>query len=260
MSASAMPHMGASPLRPDTAPDPRADAAAAQDAFMRRVVHDLRAPLRHVTSYGALVRELLGELPSPPEQVVEALDHVATMEQSARRMAAMLDGLRVIAEAQSVPLRLQEVPLGGAVQDARAQLAAGQAGRAVQWDVPADLPAVCADAALLRALLQQVLGNALKFTRGRAPARIAVRAEPAGEQVRITVEDNGAGFDPARAQALFGVFERLHREAEFEGVGAGLALCRTIARRHGAELAITARPEVGCTVQLHWPAARTAPA
>ncbi|MBS0469003.1 MAG: two-component sensor histidine kinase, partial [Proteobacteria bacterium] len=216
-----------------------ADMSAAHEAFLRAVAHDLRAPLRHVTSYGALVRELLQELPGPPPQVAEALDFLATMEGSARRMALMIDGLQAISRAGRAPLRLQAVDLNAAVQQARALL--GSAGDGVAWHIAPAMPAVQADADLLGQLLAQVLGNAVKFTRGVADPRVQVCAEPAGDGlVHITVQDNGVGFDAARAQQLFGVFQRLHRESEFAGVGAGLALCQTIAQRHGATIAAAA--------------------
>jgi light-regulated signal transduction histidine kinase (bacteriophytochrome) len=102
----------------------------------------------------------------------------------------------------------------------------------------------------------QLLANAVKFSRGSAPPVVAIAPAAATEgQVAFTIEDNGVGFDPARAGQLFGVFQRLHRESEFEGVGAGLALCRTIALRHGGEVSATARPGAGCTVRVQWPAA-----
>jgi signal transduction histidine kinase len=233
-----------------------ADMAAAQEEFLRAVSHDLRAPLRHVTSYGALVRELLQEVAQPPAQVAEALDFVATMEQSARRMAAMLDALQAISRAQRAPLVPGAVDLAAAVQAARAELAAREVGRSVQWrlDWPAHLPALQADQGLLVQLLVQLLDNALKFTRGCALAEITVRASASAPgRVTVTVQDNGAGFDDARAHKLFGVFQRLHREAEFEGVGAGLALCRSIAERHGAALAASAQVGQGCSVRLDWP-------
>ncbi|HVL46819.1 MAG TPA: ATP-binding protein [Acidovorax sp.] len=235
-----------------------ADMAAAQEEFLRAVSHDLRAPLRHVTSYGTLVRDVLGDL--PPEvvhgaEVQEALGFLATMDQSARRMGLMIDGLQALVRASRAPLRLQPVPLADAIAQARAALAAAEAGRALEWNVDADLPTLQADPALLQDLLVQLLGNALKFTRPVAHACITVSADaaPAGE-VAFTVQDNGAGFDPARAGGLFGVFQRLHRETEFEGVGMGLALCRAIAQRHGAQISADAVPGEGCTVRVQWPA------
>ena len=231
-----------------------ADMATAHEAFLRAVAHDLRAPLRHVTSYGALVRELLQELPGPPPQVAEALDFLATMEGSARRMALMIDGLQAIARAGRAPLRLQALDLNAAVAQARASL--GASGGAVQWHIAPALPAVQADAGLFGQLLAQLFANAAKFTRGVAQPCVQVRAEPApGGRVHLSVQDNGAGFDPTRAQQLFGVFQRLHREHEFDGVGAGLALCQAIAQRHGAAIGATAAPGAGCSISLDWPAA-----
>lgn len=252
-----------------------ADMAAAQEDFLRAVSHDLRAPLRHFTSYSTLVRETLADLPAPVvegTEVQEALGFLATMDQSARRMGRMIDGLEALAQASRAPLRLQPVPLADALAQARATLAAAEAGRGVQWDIAPDLPTLQADPALLHELLVQLLGNALKFTRGgtRVPC-IAVQAVPtmsdadggdgadraapgtAQGGVAFTLTDNGAGFDNARAAQLFGVFQRLHREAEFDGVGAGLALCRAIAQRHGATITATGAVGAGCTVRVQWP-------
>jgi light-regulated signal transduction histidine kinase (bacteriophytochrome) len=241
-----------------------ADMAAAQEEFLRAVSHDLRAPLRHVTSYGTLVREVLGDL--PPEvmqgaEVQEALGFLATMDQSARRMGLMIDGLQALVRASRAPLRLQPVLLAEAIAQARATLASAEAGRTVEWRMDANLPTLLADPALLQDLLVQLLGNALKFTRPVAQPCITVSADaaPAG-QVAFTLQDNGVGFDPARAGSLFGVFQRLHRETEFDGVGAGLALCRAIALRHGATVAATAAPGAGCTVRVEWPVAAAAAA
>ncbi|WP_010466628.1 sensor histidine kinase [Acidovorax radicis] len=234
-----------------------AEMAAAQEEFLRAVSHDLRAPLRHVTSYGKLVREVLGDLPSEVLQgaeVQEALGFLATMDQSARRMGLMIDGLQALVHASRAPLRQQPVPLADAVAQARAALAAAEAGRVVQWDVAPDLPILQADPALLQELLVQLLGNALKFTRPVAQPCITVQADVAPRgQLAFTVRDNGVGFDPARAGTLFGVFQRLHRETEFDGVGTGLALCRAVAQRHGAHLSATAMPGGGCTVRVQWP-------
>ena len=121
----------------------------------------------------------------------------------------------------------------------------------MQWQIAPDLPSVQGDAALLRQMLVELLGNALKFTRGRDLACIAVDGErDADGRVTLRVQDNGAGFNPAQAASLFGVFQRLHRETEFEGVGTGLAAVRAIARRHGGDASATATAGVGCTVNV----------
>ena len=237
-----------------------ADMATAQEAFLRVVSHDLRAPLRHITSYGKLVREVLGDLPadvlqSPPLQ--EAQEFVGTME-SARRMALMLDGLQALSRVGRAPLQLQPVDLAAAVPKARGALSALAGADAVQWAVATGLPTLQADPALLHELLVQLLGNALKFSQRQPAACVAVRAVPAERGagwVAWEVQDNGVGFHPERAAGLFGIFQRLHRETEFDGVGAGLAVCRTIAERHGAHITATAAVGQGCTVRVEWPAA-----
>ncbi|MBP7413861.1 MAG: two-component sensor histidine kinase [Giesbergeria sp.] len=267
--------------------------AAAHEEFLRAVSHDLRAPLRHITSYGPLVTEVLqeadGALPTG-QALQEALEFLATMEQSARRMGRMLDALLALSRVARAPLHPQQLSraevadLIAQVQDA---LAPRAAGRAVQWQLTLAERPVRADAALLRQLLTELLDNALKFTRGREPAHIAItlavespgasdatgagdartQGDPAsagspgapdsqgsaGGQVTLHVQDNGAGFAPAQSAGLFGVFQRLHRESEFDGVGAGLAVVRAIAQRHGGQVSATATPGQGCTVCVTWP-------
>ena len=238
-----------------------AQQVAAQDEWVHAVSHDLRAPLRHITSYGPLVRELLEEAQGlEPDARQEALAFLGTMDQSARRMGRMLDGLLALARIARAPLRLEAVDLAALLEQARAPLAAGLQGRSVQWQVAPALPTVQGDAALLRALLDALLSNALKFTQGRAPAFIAVGAERAADGAcTLWVQDNGVGFNPAQANGLFGIFQRLHRESEFEGVGTGLALVRAVARRHGGQVQATAVPGEGCTVRVSWPGSGTTP-
>ncbi len=231
-----------------------ADLAAAQEEFLRAVSHDLRAPLRHITSYGPLVAELLQGCGLQGEELQEAQGFLATMDQSARRMGRMLDGLLALSRIARAPLQREAVALGALLAQLRDGLAPFADGRAVQWSVAPDLPSVQGDAALLQQMLAELLDNALKFTRGRDPARIAITAERGTDgSATLHVQDNGVGFDPARSAGLFGVFQRLHREAEFDGVGTGLAAVRAIARRHGGDASATAAPGVGCTVSVRLP-------
>ena len=242
-----------------------AELAAAQEEFLRAVSHDLRAPLRHITSYSPLVRELVEDpaagLPAEPRD--EAQSFLNTMDQAARRMARMLDGLLALSRVGRAPVHPEPLDLAALVHEAQSALAPQAVGRPVQWTVDVGGVALHGDAALVRQLLQELMGNALKFTaRHQAPddpARIAITARAVAQggalpSVRLQVQDNGVGFDPARGQALFGVFQRLHREGDFDGVGAGLATVRAIAQRHGATVAITAEPGAGCTVTVDWPA------
>ncbi len=238
------------------------DSAAAQEEFLRAVSHDLRAPLRHITSYIPLVRELVedGEQGLQGEARAEAGSFLDTLDQAARRMGKMLDGLLALSRIAQAPLQPAPVDLNALLADVQRTCASASAGAAagrnVEWLVASGLPAVMGDAALLSLLMAEVLGNAVKFTRGRTPARIEVRGGVAEDgKAWLSVRDNGTGFDPARAGTLFGVFQRLHRDAEFEGMGVGLAKARAIMQRHGGHIGITAVPGEGCTVELVWPAA-----
>jgi signal transduction histidine kinase len=229
---------------------------AAQQEWAHAVSHDLRAPLRHVLSFGPLVSELLQAERPAAEDVQEARGFLQTMDQSARRMAGMFDGLLALSRAARRPLQWQPVDLDGLLQALIAELqpAPARQARHVQWQLPQQYPAARADALLLRQALEAVLSNALKFTRSVPEARIAIAVERQadGSGITLTVSDNGVGFDAARATALFGIFQRMHREAEFEGVGTGLALVRTVCRRLGGDARITAVPGQGCSVELHW--------
>ncbi|GGH61081.1 hypothetical protein GCM10010975_24430 [Comamonas phosphati] len=229
---------------------------ASQQEWVQAVSHDLRAPLRHVLSFGPLVSELLRSEQPAVQDVQEARSFLQTMDQSARRMAGMFDSLLMLARAARQPLQWQPVDLGGLLQTLMAELqsAPGLPTRHVQWRLPQQYPAVRADTPLLRQALQAVLSNALKFTRSVSEARIAIAVERQadGAGLTLTVSDNGVGFDAARAPAPFGIFQRMHRESEFEGVGVGLALVRTVCRRLGGDASITAVPGQGCSVALHW--------
>jgi light-regulated signal transduction histidine kinase (bacteriophytochrome) len=131
-------------------------------------------------------------------------------------------------------------------------------GNAVQWTVGA-LPRVMADRALLRGVLERLLSNARKFSRLNPEPRIEIRAQPApGGAVEISVRDNGVGFDPRLRDRLFGVFQRLHAEGEFEGGGTGLAAVRRILHRHGQRIWAQGEPGRGAVFTFTLAAARRA--
>lgn len=230
-----------------------------QQEWLHAVSHDLRAPLRHVLSFGPLVDELLSQAAPSPQDLQEAREFLRTMDQSARRMGAMLDGLLALARAARAPLLWQPVALQELLQQSRdAVLARPQWAsaplREVQWSLPRQGPAVRADASLLRQVLEELLDNALKFSQPAALPQIAIDVErDADGGIALSVTDNGVGFDPSRAGALFGIFQRMHRESEFAGLGLGLALVRSVARRHGGDASIRATPGGGCSVCLRWP-------
>ncbi len=228
----------------------------AQDEWVHAISHDLRAPLRHVLSFGPMIAELLQAQPVAAEELADAREFLQIMSQSARRMGGMLDGLLQLSRANRHVMQWQPVDIGGMLQRLQSDLSrrADVQGRAIEWQWPAQYPPVRADAQLLEQALQAVLCNAVKFTRKVATARIAVTVELHADQGwTLSIADNGSGFDSLRAGKLFGIFQRMHKDSEFEGVGTGLALVRAICRRHGGEAVIEARPGEGCVVSLHWP-------
>jgi chemotaxis family two-component system sensor kinase Cph1 len=134
-----------------------------------------------------------------------------------------------------------------------AELEPEASGRVVRWRIDA-LPAVTGDPALLRIVLVNLLANALKFTRPRREAEIAVTSgRGAGGEHVVSVRDNGVGFDMAYAGRLFDVFQRLHRVEEFEGVGIGLANVRRVITRHGGRVWAEAKPNEGATFSFSLP-------
>lgn len=230
---------------------------AGQDEWLHALSHDLRAPLRHVLSFGPLVSELLRDADMPSDMRAEALEFLQTMDLSARRMAAMLEALLELARTARMPLRWQPVALQDLLETARAQALAEAGGqdRQIIWQIAPYWPTARADVALLQQALREMLSNALKFTRHVPVAHITVAVESdADGGICLSVSDNGVGFEPSRAAGLFSVFQRMHRDAEFDGMGVGLARLRAIARRHGGEAEISAAPGQGCCVRLRWPA------
>jgi signal transduction histidine kinase len=232
-----------------------AAARAEMQAFTATVSHDLRAPLRHITSFAQLLQEEAG--PGLGAEAQEVLGHITG---SAKHLAQMLDALLALSRVGTAPVHLQRVDLNellaALVQERVRSLQTRQPERTVRWALASDLPAVQADAALLSAALGQVLDNALKFTARRADAAIDISAQvDSTGAVRCTVRDNGVGFQPELAAKLCQPFIRLHSSSQFAGLGMGLALARKSLARMSAEVSISAVPEDGCSVTVVLPAA-----
>lgn len=223
-----------------------AELQAELERFVRSVSHDLRAPLRHITAYAPLVREMLaeGEDPGP------CLD---TLEQSARNMARMVDALLELSRLARIPLQTTAVSMGAVVAEAQRALAADAAGRSIEWQLPADWPTVQGDAALLRQVWEHLLSNALKFTRPRPQAQIALGWEQLPDGISFWVRDNGVGFNPAASAGMFDLFQRLHAASVFAGAGVGLALARQIVQRHGGNISAQGTVDGGCTLLFTLP-------
>jgi light-regulated signal transduction histidine kinase (bacteriophytochrome) len=172
---------------------------------------------------------------------------LARIPRSVDQMGKLIDALLGFSRLGLCPVSRQLVALGPLVAEVIEELAPDSQGRRVEWSL-AGLPSLDADPGLLRVLLVNLLSNALKFTRGRDPARIEVLAAGGSASAPlIAVRDNGIGFAAQYAGRLFGVFQRLHTQAEFEGTGVGLATVKRIVTRHGGRIWAEAVPGAGAT-------------
>ncbi|EJT86015.1 GAF sensor signal transduction histidine kinase [Pseudomonas putida S11] len=196
------------------------------EAFSYSVSHDLRAPLRHIAGYSELLGEIEGQGLS--ERGRRFLQHI---EEAAHFAGSLVDNLLNFSQMGRSALRLSEVDLNALVEAIRSELAPDYQNREIVWDI-AQLPKVVGDPAFINMALHNLLANAIKYTRGRTPARIGISAVQHPGETEICIRDNGVGFDMAYANKLFGVFQRLHRMEDFEGTGIGLASVRRIIERH----------------------------
>jgi len=179
--------------------------------------------------------------------------YLQVIEQAAKKMDTLVEALLILARQGRGPLRLAPVDLGRTVERVRTELNPDVAQRQVNWEV-GELPVVQGDTVLLHQVLSNLLQNAVKYTRGRSTAVIAVRAYRQEAEWIVEVRDNGVGFDPRYAGKLFGVFQRLHPEHEFEGIGVGLANVQRIVKRHGGRIWASAVLEEGATFSFTLPA------
>ena len=218
------------------------------EAFSYSVSHDLRAPLRHVTGFVGLLEAHAPEALDPKSR-----HYLEVISQSATRMGQLIDDLLAFSRMGRVEMKRDQVPLGPLVDEVVRELAPEAAGREVVWEI-GDLPEVTGDRAMLRQVWRNLVANALKFSRTRAPARISIGACPAGAgEVEVFVRDNGVGFDMKYAAKLFQVFQRLHSAEEYEGTGIGLANVQRIVLRHGGQVRAEGSLGAGATFWVSLP-------
>jgi DNA-binding response OmpR family regulator/anti-sigma regulatory factor (Ser/Thr protein kinase) len=214
------------------------------EAFSYSVSHDLRAPLRSIDGFSQALLEDYGDRLEPPAQ-----DYLRRVRAAAQRMGELIDDLLQLSQVGRAPLRRQPVDLSALAQAVAGALRRAEPDRRLEVRIAEGL-AVEGDAGLLRTLLENLLGNAWKFTAKKAAPTIELAAMKEPEGVVYVVRDNGVGFDMAFADRLFAPFQRLHTVAEFPGTGIGLATVHRIVDRHGGR--VWAEAAVGEGAAIFW--------
>jgi signal transduction histidine kinase len=207
------------------------------EAFSYSVSHDLRAPLRSIDGFAQALREDWGDRLDESAQ-----DHLSRVRNAAQRMGRLIDDLLKLSRLTRSQIQRAEVDLSAIAREVCTELSDRNPTRNVDWQIADDLRAWC-DPSLARIILENLLGNAWKFTSKTTDARIEFTVMPGTHPTVFVVRDNGAGFDMRYVEKLFAPFQRLHGEREFPGTGIGLATVQRIVHKHGGE--VRTQAEVG---------------
>ena len=207
-------------------------AAARQEleAFTHTVAHDLRAPLHQIMGFTAMLADELG-----PSLDGDARRHLDRVLAGAERIAKQIDALAALARLDRAVLRRECTDLAAVATSALEQVQLESPGRVLDWRL-GPMPSLPCDPRLVRHVFMHLFSNAVKFTRSREPGVIEIGTVAGTVPPVVCVRDNGVGFDQRYAGRLFGMFQRLHRQEDFEGLGVGLATVRRIVHRHGGRV------------------------
>ncbi len=217
------------------------------EAFCYSISHDLRAPLRHIAGFANLLQDHAAVASN-----LQAGKLLASILQAARNMDQLTHDLLLFSRMGRESMKMSVLSLNQLFEEAVGSLQSDIGSRDVVWKIPA-LPTVQGDRAMLRQVLSNLLGNALKYTRNRPQAIIEIRCTECENETMIVIQDNGVGFNSVYADKLFNVFQRLHTADEFEGTGIGLANVRRIIARHGGRTWAEGALDVGAKVYFTLP-------
>jgi light-regulated signal transduction histidine kinase (bacteriophytochrome) len=212
------------------------------ESFSYSVSHDLRAPLRAIDGFSQVLLSDYRDR-TLDQRGAHFLERVRAGTQ---RMSRLIDDLLKLAQTTRSPLNRRDVDVTAVAEDVAVELAKRNPDRSLRCAIEPGLHAP-ADSQLLRIVFENLLGNAWKFTSNRLEAEVTVGQKADGDDLIFFVRDNGAGFNMAYADNLFGAFQRLHADSEFEGTGIGLATVKRIVARHGGAVWAEAAPDAGAT-------------
>jgi signal transduction histidine kinase len=222
------------------------------EQFSSVASHDLQEPLRKIRMFGDRLRERLGDGLSE-----EPAADLSRVQNAAERMQHLINDLLDFSRVTHRGKEFELVDLGKITREVITDLEARVVELNASVDVK-DLPVIEADRTQMRQLMQNLVGNALKFHREGERPVIRIRGEAAaGDRCVITVEDNGIGFDEKHAARVFTAFERLHSRSDYEGTGIGLSIAQKIVWRHGGDISATSEPEQGATFTVTLPVSHT---
>lgn len=218
------------------------------EAFVYSVSHDLRAPIRHIVGFTDLLQR------QPAVALLDTRSHhyLDVISQTAQQAGNLIDDLLSFAHMSRTEMHFDAVALNPLITAVQQDLVPETENRTVVWDI-APLPTIQGDAGLLRQAFYNLLSNAVKYTRRRSVSHIQMTSQDRGSEVEIVIADDGIGFDMAYAHKLFGLFQRLHSDAEFPGNGIGLAHVQRIVHRHGGSIRAESTPGQGATFYLRFP-------
>lgn len=208
--------------------------------------HDLQEPLRKIRAFGDRLRSRYGD------QINDGVDYIERMQNAAMRMSKLIDDLLTFSRVTTRAKPFVEVNLNDALDEVLDNLSVRveETGAVIEKET---LPVVKADLSQMKQLLQNILGNALKFVPAERTPEIQIRCVQEGQRYRLIIQDNGIGFYEQYLEKIFTPFQRLHGRHEYEGTGIGLAICRRIVERHGGVINATSEPGKGTTFELDLP-------
>jgi light-regulated signal transduction histidine kinase (bacteriophytochrome) len=211
------------------------------EAFSFSISHDLRAPLRVINGFSiTLLEDYADRLDAEGQRLLQAI------QRNAQRMNQLIDDLLAFSRVSRQEIAASEIAMEDLVRAILEEFSATMALDRIQFNIQ-PLPAARGDPAMIRQVLVNLLANAIKFTRNKAAPVIDIGAQVDASHTIYFIKDNGAGFDMRYADKLFGVFQRLHSEREFEGTGVGLAIVQRIIHRHGGRVWAEAKVGQGAT-------------